>query len=44
MNFIIRQAEAKDAEGIGQLAEEFIDFLHSIGDEAEQNAIGFVAE
>ncbi|MGI8556117.1 MAG: GNAT family N-acetyltransferase [Pyrinomonadaceae bacterium] len=36
MEFIIRQAQAEDAESIGQLAKEFIDYLRGLGDEAEQ--------
>ena len=36
MEFIIRAIEPKDAESIGQLAREFIDYLRSIGDNAEQ--------
>ena len=36
MKFIIRTAERKDAESIGKLAEEFIEYLQSIGDDAEQ--------
>jgi len=36
MKFIIRPTEPKDAESIGQLAKEFINYLRSIGDDAEQ--------
>jgi GNAT superfamily N-acetyltransferase len=36
MEFIIRPAKPEDAESIGQLAKEFVDYLRSIGDEAEQ--------
>jgi len=36
MNFVISPAEAADAESIGQLAGEFIDYLRSIGDTDEQ--------
>lgn len=35
MQFMIRPAEAKDAEQIGQMAREFADYLRSLGDEAE---------
>lgn len=36
MEFIIRPAKPEDAESIGQLAKEFIEYLRSIGDNAEQ--------
>jgi hypothetical protein len=36
MEFIIRRAKAEDAESIGNLAAEFIEYLRSLGDEAEQ--------
>ncbi len=36
MNFIIRPAKPEDAESIGKLAKEFIEYLRSLGDEAEQ--------
>ena len=37
MKFIVRRAQAEDAEAVGQFAKEFIDYLRSIGDEdAEQ--------
>jgi GNAT superfamily N-acetyltransferase len=36
MEFIIRPAKAEDAESIGELAAEFIEYLRSLGDEAEQ--------
>jgi ribosomal protein S18 acetylase RimI-like enzyme len=36
MNLIIRPAKPEDAESIGKLAKEFIDYLRSLGDEAEQ--------
>lgn len=35
MDLIIRQAEPKDAESIGQLAKEFAHYLRSIGDTGE---------
>jgi hypothetical protein len=36
MEFIVRRAKAEDAESIGNLAAEFIEYLRSFGDEAEQ--------
>ncbi|HEX8267884.1 MAG TPA: GNAT family N-acetyltransferase [Pyrinomonadaceae bacterium] len=36
MEFIIRSAKAGDAESIGNLAAEFIEYLRSLGDAAEQ--------
>ncbi len=36
MKFIIRPAKPEDAESIGQLSKEFIEYLRSIGDDAEQ--------
>ncbi len=42
MDFIVRQAEPKDAESIGLLAKEFSDYLRSLGDEAEQKFDGAV--
>ena len=36
MEFIVRSAKAGDAESIGNLAAEFIEYLRSLGDEAEQ--------
>jgi len=36
MELIIRPAKAEDAESIGQLAKEFIEYLRLIGDDAEQ--------
>ena len=35
MNFIIRPAEAQDADSIGQLVKEFAAYLRALGDEAE---------
>lgn len=35
MKVIIRPAVANDAESIGQLSKEFIEYLRSIGDDAE---------
>lgn len=35
MDFIIRPAEASDAQIIGKLAAEFIEYLRSLGDDAE---------
>lgn len=35
MSFTIRQAEPRDAQNIGRLAQEFIDYLRSIGDTDE---------
>ncbi len=39
MDFVIRPAEARDAESVEQLAKEFIDYLQSLGGEAEQNSM-----
>jgi len=36
MKFIIRPAKPEDAESIGQLSKEFIEYLRSIGDDAGQ--------
>ena len=36
MEFIIRSAKPEDAESIGQLAKEFIEYLRELGDDAEQ--------
>jgi len=36
MNLIIRPAKPEDAESIGKLAKEFINYLRSLGDETEQ--------
>ncbi|MDQ3062758.1 MAG: hypothetical protein M3R14_07825 [Acidobacteriota bacterium] len=36
MEFIIRPAKPEDAESIGRLAKELIEYLRSIGDDAEQ--------
>jgi Acetyltransferase (GNAT) family len=35
MDFIIRPAEAKGADGVGRLIEEFAAYLRALGDEAE---------
>jgi GNAT superfamily N-acetyltransferase len=35
MNFIIRPAEPQDAQSVGGLAKEFVDYLRSIGDADE---------
>lgn len=42
MEVIIRSAKPEDAESIGQLAKEFIEYLRSIGDHAEQKFDGAV--
>jgi len=36
MDFIIRPVESRDAESIGQLAKEFVDYLNSLGDKTGQ--------
>jgi|GEM_PF-5005074 len=36
MEFIIRPAKAGDAESIGNLAAEFIEYLRSLGEESAQ--------
>jgi hypothetical protein len=42
MEFIIRPAKPEDAESIRQLAKELIEYLRSIGDDAEQKFDGAV--
>jgi GNAT superfamily N-acetyltransferase len=37
MEFNIRPARPEDAKCVGELAKEFIEYLRSIGDDAEQN-------
>jgi GNAT superfamily N-acetyltransferase len=36
MKFTVRPAESEDAESIGRLVKEFINYLRELGDEAEQ--------
>lgn len=42
MEYIIRLAKPENAESIGRLAKELIEYLRSIGDDAEQKFDGAV--